>query len=664
MDFFNILFSSGSQFVHHPSQKRSVQLSNQISLFLLVLVALLTLLYVVWYGWFLTAKMLAVAGLLSLAPLLFNRAGLTTASRIWLSLFLSVGATVISIVSKVKYYSAVAELDYFAFRFFLLAGCTLSPILFTFREKKPLLFTSAISFLFLVGYDPLNELFGVPYPNLLLQKHSYDFTNILVLVTYFIIVGAIFFLKSISEKSEEKAAQLIQELNQMNEALAEKNIEIEAQSSELHAQSEKLQMNQAKLETASKVIEEQKNILFVQNKDLGTELREKNKILTDTNHELIKHNNELSQFSYTVSHNMRGPVASLLGLIQMLDNSDFKVQQDDIKRHLKSSVLKLDTIIRDLGKIIDIRHDIFRIRQKIDLNSELNAIRLMLKKDLDAVDTRFAIDFTAAPEFYSVRPMVVSILYNLISNALKYRALERSPVIEITSSRNDRYFILTVRDNGLGIDLKRYGDSLFKMYKRFHHHTEGKGLGLYLIKMQAEALNGRIEVQSQINSYSEFKVFIKIPENVAEQVLMDEPYSKIFYDATLNCTGVVWRGPVTSEQYRITYQKGIEFLKAYNTPNWLTDLSLQGPIDPADQEWLFTDIIPQATHNGLVRIAAVMNSNITPPVDTYLKGIENALDLPGILLRYFNSASEAKGWIREENEKAARITSLDNGSIN
>jgi hypothetical protein len=281
----------------------------------------------------------------------------------------------------------------------------------------------------------------------------------------------------------------------------------------------------------------------------------------------------------------------------------------------------------------------------------------MLKGDQESTDAQFHIDLSRAPVFYSVRPMVVSIFYNLISNALKYRSLERTPVIEITTDLTEDHYVLTIKDNGLGIDLKRHSENLFKMYKRFHPQKEGKGLGLYLIKMQVEALNGRIEVNSQINSFTEFKVFIGISQNLEEQVLMDEPYSKIFYDAILNSTGVILHGPISSGQFRVTYVKGIEFMKTYNTPSWLIDLSHQEPVDPLDRTWLRTEIIPEAIENGLVRIAAVQPPDLTNDVNRHLIDID--LPIPGITLRYFSSRVHAREWISGENEKAVQQTELN-----
>jgi len=253
--------------------------------------------------------------------------------------------------------------------------------------------------------------------------------------------------------------------------------------------------------------------------------------------------------------------------------------------------------------------------------------------------------------------MVESIFYNLISNALQYRSPERTPLIEITSSQDDRYFMLTVKDNGLGIDLKRHGENVFKIYKRFHPHIEGKGLGLYLVKMQAELLNGRIEVASQVNGFTEFNLFIGVPQNLEEQVLLDESDSKIIYNATLDAAGVSCRGPLASQQFRFTYLKVIEFMKSYNTPNLIIDLTHQGPVDPRDQQWLFTEILAPAIKTGLLRMAAVHPSVLTDDVNSYLKGIKDTLQTSGIAIRNFGSSADARQWISEENEKVVKINS-------
>jgi len=94
--------------------------------------------------------------------------------------------------------------------------------------------------------------------------------------------------------------------------------------------------------------------------------------------------------------------------------------------------------------------------------------------------------------------------FNLLSNSIKYRDPSRQLIIEIRSGFDHNGSRIEITDNGLGIDLSRFGDDLFKMYKRFHLHTEGKGLGLYLVKLQVSALGGTIIASSKENKYTKF----------------------------------------------------------------------------------------------------------------------------------------------------------------
>jgi signal transduction histidine kinase len=121
----------------------------------------------------------------------------------------------------------------------------------------------------------------------------------------------------------------------------------------------------------------------------------------------------------------------------------------------------------------------------------------------------FRVDFSEAPRIFSVKPMINSILFNLISNAIKYQSPERDLLVSVRTYRKESYAVLEVGDNGLGINLKLFRKDIFKMYKRFHDHLEGKGLGLYLIKSQAESLNGFVEISSEPDKGTVFRVHVK-----------------------------------------------------------------------------------------------------------------------------------------------------------
>jgi hypothetical protein len=246
--------------------------------------------------------------------------------------------------------------------------------------------------------------------------------------------------------------------------------------------------------------------------------------------------------------------------------------------------------------------------------------------------------------------MVHSILYNLISNSIKYRASDRKLTISVSSTEDENYYILTVKDNGMGIDLNLYRDNLFKLYRRFHLHTDGKGMGLYLVKLQCESLGGFIDVDSELNKFTAFKAYLKKPANVNRQILYNEAHAIIFFDAMVNAMGVIWRGPLTSLQYRDAFNKCLEFLKVYNTPNWVSDITHQGPLADGDQHWMFSEILPSAARNGLKRIALIKSHASSEQIAKYVEGIRGVIDKLSLEQRFFNNFQQGLEWVQEANE--------------
>ncbi|MFS4481375.1 ATP-binding protein [Hyunsoonleella sp. 2307UL5-6] len=102
-----------------------------------------------------------------------------------------------------------------------------------------------------------------------------------------------------------------------------------------------------------------------------------------------------------------------------------------------------------------------------------------------------------------------SILLNFLTNAIKYRSLKRLPKIRLTSEIHEDYVVLNIEDNGLGIDLKKYGDKMFQMYKTFHYNEDAIGVGLFITKNHIESLGGKVIVKSEVGVRSEFSVYLK-----------------------------------------------------------------------------------------------------------------------------------------------------------
>ena len=637
-----------------PQEMRVIVLSNKLSIGIFLLSIFLFVAYAVSYPPNFITIAIPIGGLISGVTLLLNYFNKTTFARFWLSLLPPAFCLFVSIVFKLKSPEGF-ESEFYEFRYIMVGMGILPLALLLMREKTLLWLSMSLNLLAVLLFDPLHNAFGVGYYQLGHHDTTYYFGNVVILVTYLILVGSAYLVKKSNEASHDRNLQLIEELNNAKEALEERNSEIEAQNQEIVSQSEVLSENQIKLEQAFEIIKSQKELLTHANLSLENELLEKNKELTQTNSELIRYNNELRQFSFTVSHNLRGPVASLLGLVNIIDLSTVSHEQKDVLKHIQSTTQSLDEIISDLNKIIDIRYDIFKVRQRINISDALREIKKLFIKKLDA-NSAIIEEHIHCHELYSVKPMVHSIIYNLVSNSVKYRSNERPLKIEIDAVENETHYVISVTDNGLGINLERYRENLFKLYKRFHYHIDGKGIGLYLVKLQCESLGGHIEVESELNKFTRFTVYLPKPENIARQILYDEPHAQIFFDAIINSTGVIWNGPITGDQYRSVFNKCIEFLKHYNTPNWISDLTHQGHIEPEDQRWMFQEIIPAAVDNGLKRIGVVRTDVTDEQLQGYVKNIKNTLDGYIIKQQYFTSIDLASRWIQDENEKTLNST--------
>jgi signal transduction histidine kinase len=178
---------------------------------------------------------------------------------------------------------------------------------------------------------------------------------------------------------------------------------------------------------------------------------------------------------------------------------------------LEQSAQSLETIIRDLNKIIDIRHDKFTTFEEVIFDTELTLIKQSLESFLLENDVAIKTDFECT-KIISTKAYINSILYNLISNAIQYRSPNRKPMIKVTTRNHSDRVRIEVSDNGLGMDLTRFGKDMFKLYKRFHTHIQGKGLGLYLVKQQVEKLNGDIKVESIPDQGTTFKISFPVKE--------------------------------------------------------------------------------------------------------------------------------------------------------
>lgn len=245
-------------------------------------------------------------------------------------------------------------------------------------------------------------------------------------------------------------------------------------------------------------------ILEEYSRDLKQQVEERTRDLVKTNMELVSQNNQLEQFGYILAHNFRGTVSRIVGLTGML--KPISPEETEVVTMLQASAKALDNAIHDLNAILEIKRGIKNLREPISFHDRLEKVKSMLRDKLRESEATIEADFSKAPTCFAVPVYIESILYNLVSNGIKYQVTGRKPLIKLKTVLENGWVILTIQDNGMGMDLTKLRDRVFVLYQRFHSHVEGKGMGLFLVKTQVEALNGTIEVESKVNEGTTFKI--------------------------------------------------------------------------------------------------------------------------------------------------------------
>ncbi len=286
------------------------------------------------------------------------------------------------------------------------------------------------------------------------------------------------------------------------------NEEITAQSEELATQRDALHHQNLEIQEAHRLIEIKNQEIQEKNASLEKEITNRTQDLRNANQELIEHNNQLEQFSFIAAHNLRAPLARILGLANIIEISENEEDRNIALKKVVSSSVDLDAVVKDLSTILDIRKHTSNF-STISLSACLDRVIKMLEKEREETNAEISFHAQLMPSLYAVAPYVESVFYNLIGNAIKYRHPERSPLVTIKTVPDPDYDVLVVSDNGLGIDLNKHRDSVFSLYKRFHIHVEGKGLGLFLVKGQMLAMGGKIDIESEPGKGTSFYLCFK-----------------------------------------------------------------------------------------------------------------------------------------------------------
>ena len=194
-------------------------------------------------------------------------------------------------------------------------------------------------------------------------------------------------------------------------------------------------------------------------------------------------------------------------LLSFLTKEKEEKEKEKIMEMLLTSSDDLLNTLDNLNDIVDIHTNTNLAKKDINLcgaiDTAYKSLNILFKKN----KVVFKKNTCKSHQINGISSYVDSIILNLLTNAVKYKHPNRNPVITVNTEKEDNKIVLSVKDNGIGIDLSKNGDKLFGMYKTFHANDDARGIGLYITKNQIEAMGGNILVYSEVDKGTTFKVY-------------------------------------------------------------------------------------------------------------------------------------------------------------
>ncbi|WP_158851248.1 sensor histidine kinase [Algibacter sp. L1A34] len=224
-------------------------------------------------------------------------------------------------------------------------------------------------------------------------------------------------------------------------------------------------------------------------------------------------NDRLKNFAHIVSHNLRSHSGGISALLEILKDDEPDFFENEMIQLLATSSTNLEETINHLSEVVQINLSSTENLTLIPLNNIINKQISSVKPLAEKNNIKITNNIEKNIEVLGVPAYLESIILNFVTNAIKYSSDERNSFLNINSEKNGRYTIISFTDNGIGINLNLHRKKLFGMYKTFHDNEDARGIGLFITKNQIETLGGKIEVTSELNKGTTFKVFFKHEKN-------------------------------------------------------------------------------------------------------------------------------------------------------
>nr|WKN34064.1 PAS domain S-box protein [Tunicatimonas sp. TK19036] len=244
-----------------------------------------------------------------------------------------------------------------------------------------------------------------------------------------------------------------------------------------------------------------------------TERKESQRRLENAHHTVKEQNSRLMNFAHIVSHNLRSHTGNLEMMLKFLSEETREDEKQFLLKNIKGISTSLSETITHLTEVVKIQTSSVQKKETLHLRHFLDKTINTLSADLRKSEGEIIVDVPEDADIIFNPAYLDSVLLNFLTNALKYRHPHRKPMVRIWMEESDDYLILSIADNGLGIDLEKYGAKLFGLYKTFHQHADARGVGLFITKNQIEAMGGKVEVESTLDIGTTFKLYFCYEKN-------------------------------------------------------------------------------------------------------------------------------------------------------
>ncbi len=220
-------------------------------------------------------------------------------------------------------------------------------------------------------------------------------------------------------------------------------------------------------------------------------------------------NKSLLNFANIVSHNLRSYSGNFENLVALYETEKDETEKAQLFTFLKELAADFRSSVDNLSEIVHIQNLGKVPLQEVNLRSYVTKATEVLR--LQITETNATVHNSVSPGIYiEANPAYIeSIILNFVSNAIKYRHPDRPPVVELSAMVSGNETVLSIKDNGIGIDLERHRHSLFGMYRTFHGNPDAVGIGLFITKYQVDSMGAHIGVESEVGKGTWFRIYFK-----------------------------------------------------------------------------------------------------------------------------------------------------------